>query len=55
MRLPLHTPLHDLLVEIDGHHITIHLSPARSESNCFQDNPPVIYAPGTAYSVPVTI
>jgi hypothetical protein len=55
MRLPVHAALHELGVEIDGHPITIHLSPVCSGSNCFQDNPPVPYTPGTPYSVQLSI
>ena len=55
MRTLAHTALHDLLIDIDGHPITIRLSPVCSQSSCFQDNPPVPYTPGTSYSVRLTI
>ena len=55
LKEPAHAKLTYLWVVIDGHIKQLALNPVCSQENCFQDDPPVGWTPGTSYSPSLTI
>jgi hypothetical protein len=48
LRVPAHARLRKLTVSMDGHLITVRLSPVCNKADCFQQDPPVPWSPGNA-------